>query len=178
MTIACISWGSLVWDPRELPRRSDWFGDGPQVSVDYFRRSLDGRLTLVLSEGVEPCPSLWCELDCNDVIEAANALAMREGMPSTKNVGVWSLGNRNPSGIFDISVWAHARQIEHVVWTDLRPKFNGLDSPPTPQQAVDYLRSLPDKVAQRAAEYVRRTPKQIRTPLRQVFESELGWTAD
>ena len=33
--IACLGWGSLIWDPRALPIHRQWHMDGPLLSPDY-----------------------------------------------------------------------------------------------------------------------------------------------
>ena len=48
MTIAIIGWGSLIWDPRDLPREGIWQDDGPELPIEFSRISVDARLTLVI----------------------------------------------------------------------------------------------------------------------------------
>ena len=33
--IAVVGWGSLIWDPRQLPVRSSWQPDGPELPVEF-----------------------------------------------------------------------------------------------------------------------------------------------
>ncbi len=85
MVIACLGWGSLIWDPRELPVQDKWFQDGPVLRLEFARQSSDDRLTLVLLPTGTEVRSLWAPFSVADITEAQKALGKREGV-SEKNV--------------------------------------------------------------------------------------------
>lgn len=180
--IACLGWGSLVWDPRELPIRRHWFEDGPIIKVDFLRQSKDGRLTLVLSEIGTAVRSLWALMDTNDTAVAKKALREREGIPEKyeSSICVWEVGKSDPDRIPGLSEWATARSLDAVVWTGLGPQFtrSGGDTerqPPTIAEALQYLKSLEGNQRALAEKYIRRTPLQVDTAYRRAFEAEFGW---
>ena len=166
----------------------DWNPDGPQVRVEFARQSgkKRDRLTLVLFDAAERQPSLWARMTVATLGEAMHALARREHREiaekdidswSKRNIGRWSEGEADPPDIPGLSVWETGRDIQHVVWTALKPKFCDLPVAPTEDQAVAFLKRLSDdRTATEAEKYVRRAPPQIDTAYRRRIIRCLGWT--
>ena len=178
--IACLGWGSLVWDPRELPIQREWFFDGPFVRVEFVRRSDNGRITLVLEASAPPVRSLWAVMDHTvaDITEAREALRNREGeRVSIEHIGHWSKGGNSPELIFDLSEWATSHGVEGVVWTALPSKFPNVEKQtPTIEQVLEHLGAMTGTARDTAERYIRCAPRQIDTPYRRRIEAALQWT--
>ena len=176
--IACLGWGSLVWDPRELPIQRCWFSDGPLVPVEFVRKSDDGRVTLVIEASALPVRSLWAVMDGTDLASARDALRKREGIPPSKaeEIATWTLGDAAPSLLPTLPQWASSRGVQSVVWTNLKAKFGTQTNPPTADQVIDYLRGLTGSQRDSAERYVRLAPRQIDTVYRRQMEAVLHWT--
>ncbi|MGX9239513.1 hypothetical protein ACWXV2_20590 [Pantoea ananatis] len=176
--IACLGWGSLIWEPRGLPVQGKWSEDGPLISVEFARQSLDGRITLVLVETDRLVPSLWAIMESVDLTSSIEALRCREGIPIKnieKHVCRWSAGQPSPKLIPGLSEWADTNNVDHVVWTGLPPKFDGKEILPTAEKIVKYLEQLSGEQRDRAEQYIRRAPRQIDTMYRRIIESSLQW---
>jgi hypothetical protein len=179
MKIACISWGSLVWDPRDLPIRGTWCSDGPLLPVEFLRQSQDGRITLVLSQNAPCVRTLWCLMSITSLDEAIQSLRKREGIPQRnedRHIGYWSNTNRSSPNIDNTIIhWAYSMGIEAAVWTNLPAKFDKEEREATCDQIVEYLKNLSDESKIKAEEYIRNAPQQIDTEYRRRIEAELGW---
>lgn len=174
--IACLGWGSLVWDPRELPIQRTWFDDGPLIHVEFARQSKDGRITLVLTPTESAVRSLWAVMDTSDIATAREALRNREGCKRT-DIGSWISGEASPELVLGLPEWAHARGISAVVWTALPPKFRDrIEAVPTEEDIVRYLSGLTGAARDAAERYVRNAPRQIDTARRRRIESVFQWT--
>lgn len=181
MTIACLGWGSLVWNPGDLPVSGVWRSDGPKLPLEFARQSANGRITLVIVPGAAPISALWCALDVDTLDEARQVLAKREGIKPAyveRSVGVWGKGvcsrHRETEAI---GKWAEAANLSGVVWTALQPRFEGKSTTPSIDQVLEHLANLDAEAKRLAEEYVRRAPPQIRTAYRERIECDLGWVA-
>lgn len=169
MKIACLGWGSLVWDPGELSLSSEWLPDGPTIRVEFVRQSGKeyGRITLVIVPTAEPVISKWAEMNSDDPDEAAEMLRLREGKPHRRHIGQWLVGQADPSSLPGLSEWAGHRDVDAVIWTALPPKFSGEEGRiPTVEEVATYLNALPEGPRAEAVEYVRNAPTQINTAYR------------
>lgn len=174
MSIACLGWGSLIWDPRGLPISTIWRSDGPVLPLEFARKSKDGRVTLVITDQGTPCEVLWTELAVETLDEAVLALADREGMPTSNRVGRWPTASGAESSPKAVAEWAARHGLAGVVWTGLRANWDEqLERVPTFEDIVIHLQSMSGEGLQRAAEYIRKAPAQIVTAHRQALEQQL-----
>jgi hypothetical protein len=176
----------LIWDPRQLPVRSSWQPDGPELPIELARVSDDGRLTLVLREGVADVQTLWAVLSDRELEATRQQLAQRErtvpaliGSLDRSGGGCLdSIPGADPSVLARLASWLSDRQLDALIWTGLPSNFEERTGRPlSVDAAVRYLEQLPDDVRRVAEQYVRRAPRQVRTHIRQGLERDLGWTA-
>ena len=200
--IVCLGWGSLIWNLGGLPVEKlgarkdipswarcarklggevgDWQPDGPKVKVEFVRQSGGKRLTLVLHAAADPVCSFWARMTVNTPDDAVEALRVREGIPPWKvkeSIGCWSKGEKDPENIFGLGLWASKKDVDHVIWTALGPKFRSRQGVwPTEDEAVEYLNSLSGCAKLNAEQYVRCAPRRINTPYRRRIQHCLKWT--
>lgn len=181
MKIACLGWGSLVWDPRDLPIRSRWFEDGPLVPVEFVRMSRDGRITLVIEPSAAAKTILWAHMKPANLSEAATALCRREGIPDARcrlTIGSWKGGQPAPPNFANLTFWAEAHEVGAVVWTALGPTFHRDARSPSANEVIEYLRGLQEPVRGHARKYIECAPRQIDTAYRSKIKAALGWSID
>ena len=175
----CLGWGSLIWEPGDLPISHEWREDGPKMPLEFARKSNDGRMTLVVCKQGTVCPTLWNTLSSTSLEEARDALAKREGLPSNKNAAFWTCyGASGHHGSDLVEAWANKLGFAGVVWTGLPPKSPVTDQNndhPSIEDVISHLSGLTGHSANRAEEYVRRAPDQIATAYRTRLVEEFGW---
>lgn len=181
MDIACLGWGSLVWDPRTIPIRGKWFDDGPILPIEFARESSNGRITLVIADVDFGVRSLWALMSVRNLDDAKTELAVRESIPMQNakySIGFWDRASSNSHGrsADKIGLWAKKHNFDCVVWTNLRFGFKkDRGSMPTYANVLEHLRSLPHEKRRVAEEYIRQAPVQIDTEYRKRMQDDLGW---
>jgi hypothetical protein len=184
LKIGCLAWGSLVWDPRTLPRAGSFQADGPELPIEFSRVSLDGRVTLVIDANAPKLRTLWVELATSTLDEAVAALGRREKIAPERWVdwvGRYRRGDRvrDETGPTDFDAWLETHRLDAVVWTALPSRTpTGELVVPRIEELLAHLAGLGSADRARAEQYVRRAPRSVRTPHRARFESELGWLPD
>ncbi len=180
VAIACLGWGSLVWQPKDLPVVGEWRHDGPALTMEFARHSGqktgEDRLTLVLTTSGPVVTSRWTTLGVSEIDEAKKALQRREGC-RLRDIGFYP-GESSSEFACEIAEWAKTKNLRGVVWTALPPKFANEDGRvPTQDEALGFLSDLTGKPKALAEKYVRMAPHAVQTPYRAAFEREFGWTA-
>ncbi|MDN3523086.1 hypothetical protein [Halomonas ramblicola] len=181
MKIACLGWGSLIWDPRGLPIRGNWFEDGPILPIEFARESGGKRVTLVIVEQGTLVRTLWALMSVVALEDAKAALAEREGISEENikySIGYWCSETETSHGRCEaqIGAWAKELGLDAVVWTNLKCGFrNARDKMPTYEQILDHLQTIDHEERQVAERYIRRAPVQIDTKFRRWLTRDFGW---
>lgn len=187
LRIACLGWGSLLWDPRSLPMDGPFRDDGPRLPIEFSRVARDGRVTLVIDELAAAIPTWVVALDVGGLDAAVAALGRRERIgPARWTSWIGAQLHTGSGGIRGdaseatrdaISVWLPGSGFDGVVWTALPSRCpDGRFADPRTGELVDHLHALEGEARARAEEYIRRAPHTVRTERRAHFEAELGWT--
>jgi hypothetical protein len=185
MRIAIIGWGSLIWDPRGLEINNNigekgWKNDGPELPIEFAKISKDGRLTLVITEGVEFVKTYYAESNFEYLDRAILNLADRE-RTNKSNIGFYDKTNNSSSGsnefnIKNIKTWIRDKDYDAVIWTALESNWKDKRGEEfSNDDAIEYLKDTLILTNVKVKEYIENAPLQINTKLRKIIERELGW---
>jgi len=179
MKIVILGWGSLIWDPRDLPREGIWQTGGPTLPIEFSRISNDCRLTLVIDpmHGV-PVVTRYVQSPRACLDDAVVDLCKREGTVK-KWIGFLGIPGGTSCRVETLSPvirqWGEEHGFEGIVWTDLVPNFEEETGTPfSVEAAKDYLVHLPKSAADRARHYLNNAPAELDTPLRRALQ-QTGW---
>ena len=175
MNIAILGWGSLIWDPQELPHYGPWKTGGPRLPLEFSRVSSDGRLTLVIDPSGPQLPTRFALSPRTDISDAVEDLRKREGA-ARQHIGfliaaTGSNSRQTFSRQIDVNElvknWCVSQQVDGCVWTALPSNFcEEINLEFSPDNAVVYLERLGKTNREKALRYFRNAPAEVDTPLR------------
>jgi hypothetical protein len=108
--------------------------------------------------------------------EARADLAKREGPPwrptPEENIGALKKGEKGGDVIDQIiAKWCEEKGLDGVVWTKLPPNApEGAEWVITPEEAVNYVKTLKGEKLKLAKKYVENAPEEIDTPTRRALK--------
>lgn len=175
MNIACLGWGSLLWNPDPLPVSEAWHADGPFFPIEFSRVGDKGELATAVCLNAPLVQVFWTCLAVDTLEQACEALRQREQIPPERVDGVGMLITQGAT-IGPLTEWAQQRQIDAVIWTALPPRIahkEGLI--PTIDDAIAYLLSLEGEKREHAHHYLAQVPQQLDTPYRRAISQQTGW---
>ncbi len=177
MKIACLGWGSLIWNPAGIKIQHHWFEDGPILPVEFTRISNNNRVTLVIDKEAKPVRTLWALMTTDSLGEAKVSLKIREGIK--KDSLIHSIGkDENSENAVHLTVkdWLIEKDIDYAIWTGLSFSKKTDNQRPSIDKIIEHLNSIDLRECKAAEEYIRKAPKQIDTEYRRKIELKLGWT--
>lgn len=176
MKIACIGWGSLIWDQRNLKVKGEWFNDGPKLPIEFARESGDGRITLVIEEKSEVVMTFWSIFITEDFDEALESLRSRE-RTNIRHIHHQLAQEETKSEIERIiKSWLIEKNLDCAIWTGLPPKFSDVENKvPTINEILEYIASLDELTLNKTKEYIQNTPQQISTNFRNSITEKFHW---
>lgn len=178
--VGILGWGSLLWeaDAQFDSCHGAWQYDGPSLRLEFSRVSNSRlkALTLVIDSrhGVDTTVA-WTLSKRGSLEEAISDLRCRErttlagvGRVSTET----SAGrSRDSASLAAVAPWGETKQLDAVVWTDLPNNFKKEAGRPfSVESAVAFLQDLNPASKVEAAEYIRRAPEFVKTPLRKALQ--------
>lgn len=176
MKIACLGWGSLIWNPGDLKiKEKEWFKDGPLLPIEFVRISTDKRVTLVIDQDSKPITTLWSLMNTDDFQTAFDSLKQREG---TIKKRIHSINQSDiPENAIEkiIQEWLKKKELDAAIWTGLYLNNKTQDKRPTADEIVNHLKALENSDLINAKEYIIETPNQVQTKYRKIIMSELNW---
>ncbi len=177
MNIACIGWGSLIWNPRELKSNNEWFEDGPLLPIEFTRISSDDRVTLIIDENANPIRTYWSTMNTRDLEEAIASLQDREKTDREFIHWITMKGQANTKIEQTVKTWLEQKQLDAAIWTGLGYSEKTGVKRPGIEDIFLHLQKLDGSPKGKVAEeYIRRAPGQTRTEFRTLIEQKFGWT--
>ncbi|WP_128546250.1 hypothetical protein [Larkinella soli] len=177
MNIACLGWGSLIWNPGGLLVQNKWFEDGPLLPVELSRQSKNKRITFIIDENAHPVRVLWALMTVSNIDDARASLKERENAYRLDDIHFVEVTDKEDKGIkATIVKWLETKNLDAAVWTGLSfSEFTNREQPSV-DYVIKHLDNLEYNTRKLAEEYIRKAPRQIDTQYRRKIEIALGWT--